>query len=194
MGPPQPTANGETPAQLRKRLRGMLHEFETEAPFTLQRLCEVLLEPSKQYTRLDKLVRCCRQALPVDVQLSRTAVTTCCVWLLTFCDLTARCTVFESVPSVCPVKSLPAARASAWQCAQQSRSIRGLHYNRHLLMRRCSPVQGLALEKLLMVTSTVQPSRSPPERPTLASLPPVNENPPTPVLPTANGPIRVCLL
>ncbi len=35
----------------------MLHEFETEAPFTLQRLCEVLLEPSKQYTRLDKLVR-----------------------------------------------------------------------------------------------------------------------------------------
>ena len=37
----------------------MLREFEAEAPFTLQRLCEVLLEPSKQYTRLEKLVRDC---------------------------------------------------------------------------------------------------------------------------------------
>ena len=53
-------------------------------------------------------------------------------------------------------------------------------------------LQALALEKLLMVTSTVQPSQTPPERPTLASLPPVNENPSPPVMPTANGPIRVC--
>ena len=51
--------------------------------------------------------------------------------------------------------------------------------------------QALALEKLLMVTSTVQPSSAPPERPTLASLPPVNENPPAPAQPTANGPVRV---
>ena len=52
-------------------------------------------------------------------------------------------------------------------------------------------LQALAVEKLLMVTSTVQPSRAPPERPTLASLPPVNENPSPPVMPTANGPVRV---
>ena len=57
VGPAPPTASGEMPAQLRKRLQGMLREFEAEAPFTLQRLCEVLLEPSKQYTRLEKLVR-----------------------------------------------------------------------------------------------------------------------------------------
>ena len=57
VGPPQPLAGGETPAELRKRLKAMLQAFTDEAPFTLQRLCELLLEPSKQYTRLDKLVR-----------------------------------------------------------------------------------------------------------------------------------------
>ncbi len=36
-------------------LHALLDGF-AEAPFTLQRLCEVLLEPRKQYKRLDKLV------------------------------------------------------------------------------------------------------------------------------------------
>lgn len=57
MGPARPLPGGETPAELRKRLKAALQEFDSEAPFTLQRLCELLLEPSKQYTRLDKLVR-----------------------------------------------------------------------------------------------------------------------------------------
>lgn len=37
-------------------LHSLLDQF-SEAPFTMQRLCEVLLEPRKQYRRLDKLVR-----------------------------------------------------------------------------------------------------------------------------------------
>lgn len=57
MGPPRPLPGGETPAELRKRLKDAVQQFEGEAPFTVQRLCELLLEPSKQYTRLDKLVR-----------------------------------------------------------------------------------------------------------------------------------------
>ncbi len=36
--------------------------------------------------------------------------------------------------------------------------------------------QALAIEKLLLVTSTVEPSAAPPPRPALHSLPPVNEN------------------
>lgn len=43
-----------------------------------------------------------------------------------------------------------------------------------------SPVQALALEKLLLVTSTVASQSSPPPRPALDSLPPVNENPKPP--------------
>jgi len=85
VGPAPPAANGETPAQLRKRLRGMLREFDTEAPFTLQRLCEVLLEPSKQYTRLDKLVRdplptFCKDVWPCTAKLTCLAAlhTLCC--------------------------------------------------------------------------------------------------------------------
>lgn len=38
----------------------------------------------------------------------------------------------------------------------------------------------MALEKLLMVTSTVATAASPPARPALASLPPINENPSPP--------------
>ena len=40
------------------RLHALLDGFHA-APFTLQRLCEVLLEPRKQYARLDKVVRAC---------------------------------------------------------------------------------------------------------------------------------------
>jgi hypothetical protein len=39
-------------------------------------------------------------------------------------------------------------------------------------------LQVLALEKLLLVTSTLPPAEAPPPRPALAALPPVNENPP----------------
>lgn len=56
-GPPRPPPPGfegaESPGA---RLHSLLDGFEA-APFTLQRLCEVLLEPRKQYARLDKVVR-----------------------------------------------------------------------------------------------------------------------------------------
>ena len=45
------------------------------------------------------------------------------------------------------------------------------------------PLQALALEKLLLVTSTVPQTSDPPELPKLSSLLPVNENPKTPALP-----------
>ena len=50
---------GESADELRGRLLHLLDGFDDEAPFTLQRLAEVLLEPQKQYARLDKLVSLC---------------------------------------------------------------------------------------------------------------------------------------
>lgn len=55
-GPPRPPPPGFEGAE---SLGGHLHELLRSyrgAPFTLQRLCEVLLEPRKQYARLDKVV------------------------------------------------------------------------------------------------------------------------------------------
>ena len=46
---------------------------------------------------------------------------------------------------------------------------------RHAVARTLQPSQVLALEKLLLVTSTVPHAAAPPPRPPLASLPPVNE-------------------
>ena len=56
VGPAPPPANDESLPALTARLSGAVEAF-AEAPFTLQRLAEVLLEPGKQYSRLDKLVR-----------------------------------------------------------------------------------------------------------------------------------------
>lgn len=57
LGPQKPLPTGETPTMLRQRLIGMLSiQFPDEAPFTIQRLCELLLEPHKHYTRIEKLV------------------------------------------------------------------------------------------------------------------------------------------
>lgn len=43
---------------LRQRLKTLLaDQFPSETPFTIQRLAELLLEPHKQYSRLDKLVQ-----------------------------------------------------------------------------------------------------------------------------------------
>ena len=61
-GPPRPPPSGfESAAALGTRLHSLLDSFDA-APFTLQRLCEVLLEPRKQYARLEKVVslRCVR--------------------------------------------------------------------------------------------------------------------------------------
>lgn len=56
-GPPRPPPAGfESVDALASRLHALLDGHEA-APFTLQRLCEVLLEPRRQYARLDKVVR-----------------------------------------------------------------------------------------------------------------------------------------
>ncbi len=57
VGPPALLPGGESGEEARGWLRAALEAFGDEAPFTLQRLAEVLLEPRKQYARLDKLVR-----------------------------------------------------------------------------------------------------------------------------------------
>lgn len=92
-GPPRPMPGGEPVETAAAALHSMINAFHS-APFTLQRLCEVLLEPRKQYNRVDKLL--------------------------------------------------------------------------------------LALERLLSVTTTLEPAREPPPRPALSMLGPVNENPPSP--------------
>ena len=57
IGPPRPLPGGETPNMLRQRLKTLLaDQFPSETPFTIQRLAELLLEPHKHYSRLDKLV------------------------------------------------------------------------------------------------------------------------------------------
>lgn len=50
----------------------------------------------------------------------------------------------------------------------------------HLLRHAAVDMQALALEKQLVVVSVLPPTPAPPERPRLADLPPVNENPPPP--------------
>lgn len=93
VGPPRPMPGGQTLESARASLHSLLDGFAAP-PFTFQRLCELLLEPRKQYTRLDK------------------------IWL--------------------------------------------------------------AIERLLLVTSTLKVASSLPPPPTLDSLGPVNENPPSP--------------
>ena len=92
-GPQRPMPGGEPVEAAAAALHSMMNAFQS-APFTLQRLCEVLLEPRKQYNRVDKLL--------------------------------------------------------------------------------------LALERLLYVTTTLEPASDPPARPALSMLGPINENPPSP--------------
>ena len=52
-----PAGNGQSVADLIERLTKAVRAHTDAAPFTLQRLAELLLEPQKQYARLDKLVQ-----------------------------------------------------------------------------------------------------------------------------------------
>lgn len=56
IGPSVPLPGYDSLDALRDRLHALLDAFSDDAPFTLQRLAELLLEPEKQYTRLHKLV------------------------------------------------------------------------------------------------------------------------------------------
>ena len=68
-----PPANGEATEQMIDRLMGAVRAHSGAAPFTLQRLAELLLEPQKQYSRLDKLV--CSLRSPITLQ---TGSCVCC--------------------------------------------------------------------------------------------------------------------
>ncbi|KAL4458305.1 hypothetical protein ABPG75_013170 [Micractinium tetrahymenae] len=64
-GPPRPPPAGfESVDALAARLHALLDGHEA-APFTLQRLCEVLLEPRRQYARLDKVALAIEKLLMV---------------------------------------------------------------------------------------------------------------------------------
>lgn len=54
VGPPRPARPGESLQQTISRFRHCLSRF-TDAPWTMQRLCEVLLAPQMQYTKLHKV-------------------------------------------------------------------------------------------------------------------------------------------
>lgn len=128
IGPPRPIPGIGSPEDLAARLHGLLDSYSA-APFTLQRICEVLLEPRKQYSRLDKVVSAEQQE-----------------W-----QCATACRI--SCPEVVDCKQCP--------CGAVLPPL----------------LQGLAIEKLLTVTSCMQPAASPPPLPALASLGPVNDNP-----------------
>lgn len=70
IGPPRPLPGGETPGMLRQRLKTLLaDQFPSETPFTIQRLAELLLEPHKQYSRLDKLVQSLFESIVAGIKL-----------------------------------------------------------------------------------------------------------------------------
>ena len=56
VGPSRLLLEGESSTEARDRLHTMLAAFPA-APFSYQRLAELLLEPRKQYSQLHKLVR-----------------------------------------------------------------------------------------------------------------------------------------
>jgi serine/threonine-protein phosphatase 4 regulatory subunit 2 len=55
VGPPRPLVTGESYQELEDRLTSGLESFTDGAPFTLQRFCEVLLNPRDRYPNLDKV-------------------------------------------------------------------------------------------------------------------------------------------
>lgn len=56
VGPVRPMEGG-SPADFKHRLGALLDAHEDGTPFTVQRLCEILLEPRKQYSQFEALVR-----------------------------------------------------------------------------------------------------------------------------------------
>ncbi|KAL6596606.1 hypothetical protein ACP70R_047249 [Stipagrostis hirtigluma subsp. patula] len=71
-GQQQSSLLGETYSELVNRLNDALLSFEEGPPFTLQRLCEILLDPKGTYTKLSKL------ALALEKNLLVTSTMTKC--------------------------------------------------------------------------------------------------------------------
>lgn len=66
IGPPRPHEHSLT--QSIDRFKGLLSGFSS-APWTLQRICEICLSPSKQYSRLHKLTAALEKLLTVTTEL-----------------------------------------------------------------------------------------------------------------------------
>ncbi|KAG9448156.1 hypothetical protein H6P81_014284 [Aristolochia fimbriata] len=69
VGPQSSSLSGETYPELEKRLDEALLSFEDGPPFTLQRLCEILLTPKAIYTNLSKLALALEKNLLVTTTL-----------------------------------------------------------------------------------------------------------------------------
>ncbi|KXZ43929.1 hypothetical protein GPECTOR_77g26 [Gonium pectorale] len=63
VGPPGPDSVSETVERFQKLLAAF-----SDAPWTFQRLCEILLEPKRQYSRLPKLVLAIEKCLLVTTE------------------------------------------------------------------------------------------------------------------------------
>eukprot|EP00873_Tetraselmis_striata_P035061 jgi/Tetstr1/455325/TSEL_042160.t1 len=71
IGPAAPLQTAESLDVLRENLSAALDSFDQEPPFTIQRLCEVVLEPRKQYQKLDKLALALEKLLLVTSTMPR---------------------------------------------------------------------------------------------------------------------------
>jgi serine/threonine-protein phosphatase 4 regulatory subunit 2 len=72
VGPPRPWPDGDSPEAAAPRLHAALQAFPA-APFTLRRLCELLLDPGKQYRRQHKLALAVERLLTVTTTLAPAA-------------------------------------------------------------------------------------------------------------------------
>lgn len=57
VGPAPPGGDAEGMRRVRCEVAAQVAAWSRGAPWTLQRLCELALEPRKQYSRFEKLVR-----------------------------------------------------------------------------------------------------------------------------------------
>jgi len=62
---PIPNVDNYTFEEYRERIVSGLNRFETASPFTLGRICELLLEPKKHYDRGDKFLRAFEKCITV---------------------------------------------------------------------------------------------------------------------------------
>ncbi|KAF5828134.1 PPP4R2-domain-containing protein [Dunaliella salina] len=70
-GPARPVIGDESLPEALSRFRTLLHGF-TKAPWTIQRLCEVLLNPTRQYRKLHKLALAIEKCLMVTGEVGVT--------------------------------------------------------------------------------------------------------------------------
>eukprot|EP00899_Mesostigma_viride_P006231 jgi/Mesvir1/15609/Mv03216-RA.1 len=76
IGPPRPLSTGETFAELCARLQKGLESFAEQPPFTIQRLCEVLVTCHSCYRVFEKLVLAIEKLLLVSSTVSGPLCTT----------------------------------------------------------------------------------------------------------------------